>query len=105
MPFRKWRGTGLRKHFVTCSVDSSTVGEYDVVPFFGFVLLWILKQVTIMAIHCCFSLLGDLKGTKQRTKQSTREDKEATTTTGCDNFEPKTKNRKFKNHGERNSSG
>lgn len=44
-----------------------------------------------MAAHCCFSLLGYFKGAEQNTKQSTSKDKEASTTTGCKDSEPKAK--------------
>lgn len=44
-----------------------------------------------MAAHHCFSLLGYFKGAEQNTKQSTSKDKEASTTTGCKDSEPKAK--------------
>ena len=44
-----------------------------------------------MAAHRCFSLLGYFKGAEQNTKQSTSKDKEASTTTGCKDSEPKAK--------------
>ena len=47
-----------------------------------------------MAARRCFSLLGYFKGTEQNTKQSTSKDKEASTTTGCEDSEPKTKKAK-----------
>ena len=44
-----------------------------------------------MAARRCFSLLGYFKGAKQKTKQSTSKDKETSTTTGCEDSEPKAK--------------
>ena len=47
-----------------------------------------------MAARRCFSLLGYFKGTEQNTKQSTSKDKEASTTTDCEDSEPKAKKAK-----------
>ena len=62
-----------------------------------------------MAARCRFSLLGYFKGTEQNTKQSTSKDKEASTTTGFEDSEPKAKKAKkeraSRKHGERNLSG
>ena len=50
-----------------------------------------------MAARRCFSLLGYFKGTEQNTKLSTSKDKEASTTTGCEDSEPKAKKAKHRN--------
>ncbi|XP_022808200.1 zinc finger protein 862-like [Stylophora pistillata] len=47
-----------------------------------------------MAARRCFSLLGYFRGTEQNTKQSTSKDKEASTTTDCEDSEPKAKKAK-----------
>ena len=47
-----------------------------------------------MAARQCFSLLGYFKGTEQNTKQSTSNDKEASTT-GCEDSEPKDRKAKM----------
>ena len=52
------------------------------------------KLLRIMAACRCFSLLGYFIGTKQNTKQSTSKDKEPSTTTGCEDSEPKAKKAK-----------
>ena len=44
-----------------------------------------------MAARRCYSLLGYFKGAEQNTKQSTSKDTEASTTTGCEDSEPKAK--------------
>ena len=49
------------------------------------------KLLGIMAARRCYSLLGYFKGAEQNTKQSTSKDKEASTTTGCEDSEPKAK--------------
>ena len=57
----------------------------------------ILEQgllIRTMAARRCFSLLGYIKGTEQNTKQSTSKDKEASTTTRCEDSEPKAKQAK-----------
>jgi len=49
------------------------------------------KLLGIMAARHCYSLLGYFKGAEQNTKQGTSKDKEASTTTGCEDSEPKAK--------------
>ena len=49
------------------------------------------KLLGIMAARRCYSLLGYFKAAEQNTKQSTSKDKEASTTTGCEDSEPKAK--------------
>lgn len=44
-----------------------------------------------MAARRCYSLFDYFKGAEQNTKQSTSKDTEASTTTGCEDSEPKDK--------------